>query len=277
MKINRHLRRFLKGFAVIYFATGLGLYLGQERMIYTPTARHEKTPSNVKLNFEEVRLPVTQGGQVHGWWLPNPKATKTILYLHGIGLNIGSNINQAKQLYDQGFSVLLIDYRGYGQSSGPFPSEARIYEDTEAAWNYLTQTRQIQPEKIVLYGHSLGGAIAIDLAKRHPNAGSLIVQSSFTSMYDMAMQRPYNRLLPLNLLLHERYNSIEKVETLKVPVLYIHGLKDETIAHRMSQALYDRSPEPKQLFLVLQGTHNNGDIFWQAGAGDVIKRFVNSH
>jgi uncharacterized protein len=277
MKINRYLRRFLKGFAVIYFAAGLGLYLGQERMIYIPTSRHEKTPSSVKLNFEEVRLPVAQGGQVHGWWLPNPKATKTILYLHGIGLNIGSNINQAKQLYDQGFSVLLIDYRGYGQSSGPFPSEARIYEDTEAAWNYLTQTRQIQPAKIVLYGHSLGGAIAIDLAKRHPDAGSLIVQSSFTSMYDMALQRPYNHLLPLNLLLHERYNSIEKVETLKVPVLYIHGLKDETIAHRMSQALYDRSPEPKQLFLVLQGTHNNGDIFWQAGAGDVIKRFVNSN
>jgi uncharacterized protein len=96
-------------------------------------------------------------------------------------------------------------------------------------------------------------------------------------MHDMAMQRPYNRLLPVNLLLHQRYDSIEKVETLKVPVLYIHGLKDETISHRMSQALYDRSPEPKQLFLVLQGTHNNGDIFWQAGAGDVIKRFVNSH
>jgi uncharacterized protein len=277
MRINLYLRRFLKGFAVIYFAAGLGLYLGQERMIYTPTAQHEKTPSNVKLNFEEVRLPVAQGGQVHGWWLPNPKATKTILYLHGIGLNIGSNINQAKQLHDQGFSVLLIDYRGYGQSSGPFPSEARIYEDTEAAWNYLTQTRQIEPEKIVFYGHSLGGAIAIDLAKRHPDAGSLIVQSSFTSMYEMALQRPYNRLLPLNLLLHERYNSIEKVETLKVPVLYIHGLKDETIAHRMSQALYDRSPEPKQLFLVLQGTHNNGDIFWQAGAGDVIKQFINSN
>jgi uncharacterized protein len=277
MKINRHLRRFLKGFAVIYFMAGLGLYLGQARMIYTPTAQHEKTPLSVKLKFEEVRLPVTQGGQVHGWWLPNPKATKTILYLHGIGLNIGSNIDPAKQLYDQGFSVLLIDYRGYGQSSGPFPSEARIYEDTEAAWNHLTKTRQIQPAKIVLYGHSLGGAIAIDLAKRHPDVGSLIVQSSFTSMYDMAMQRQYNRLLPLNFLLHERYNSIEKVETLKVPVLYIHGLKDGTIAHRMSQALYDRSPEPKQLFLVLQGTHDNGDIFWQAGAGDVIKRFVNSN
>jgi uncharacterized protein len=275
MKINRHLRRFLKGFSVIYFAMGLGLYLGQARMIYLPTAQHKQTPSNIKLNFEEVRLPV-QGGEVHGWWLPNPKATKTILYLHGIGLNIGSNLDPAKRLYDQGFSVLLIDYRGYGQSSGPFPSEKRIYEDTEAAWNYLTTTRQIQPAKIVLYGHSLGGAIAIDLAKRHPDAGSLIVQSSFTSMYDMAMQRPYSRIFPLKLLLHERYDSIEKVETLKVPVLYIHGLKDETIAHGMSQTLYDRSPEPKQLFLVLQGTHDNGNLFWQAGAGDVIKRFVNN-
>jgi uncharacterized protein len=277
MKINRHLRRFLKGFSAIYLTTCLGLYLGQERMIYTPTAQHEKTPRSIGLNFEEVWLPVAQGGQIHGWWLPNPKAAHSILYLHGIGLNIGSNLDQAKHLYDQGFSVLLIDYRGYGQSSGPFPAETRIYEDVEAAWKHLTQTRQIKAQNIVLYGHSLGGAIAIELAKRHPDAKALIVQASFTSMYDMSMQRPHNRLLPVQLLLHERYNSIEKVETLKVPVLYIHGLKDETIAHRMSQTLYEKSPEPKQLFLVLQGTHANGDRFWQAGAGDVIRKFIDGH
>lgn len=276
MKINRFLRRGLKGFSIVYFLTCLGLYFGQERMIYLPTVAHAKTPRSVGLKFEEVKLAIDGDAKswVHGWWLPNPKATKTILYLHGIGLNIGSNITQAKQLYNQGFSVLLIDYRGYGQSSGPFPSEERIYQDTEVAWNYLTKTRGIAPKNIALYGHSLGGAIAIDLAIRHPDAGALVVQGSFTSMYDMAMKRQYNRLLPTKLLLHERFDSIAKVPNLKVPVLYVHGLKDETIEHQMSQQLYERSPEPRQLFLVMQGTHENGDLFWQAGTADVIKRFI---
>jgi uncharacterized protein len=277
MKIPPSIKRCLKGFSLIYLSVCLGLYFAQERLIYTPTANHKHTPKSFGLRSEEVWIPVTDNAKIHGWWLQNPKAKKTILYLHGIGLNIGSNIEQAKHLYDQGFSVLLIDYRGYGKSDGPFPSEQRISEDVEAAWNAMVNSQQIKPRDIVLYGHSLGGAIAIDLATRYPEAGALIVQGSFTTMQDMAMLRQHNRLFPLSLLLHERYDSIHKVPKLRMPVLYIHGLEDSTIPARMSEALLARSPQPKKLFLVPNGTHENGDIFWEAGTAEVIKQFINSH
>lgn len=250
-----------------YLSVCLLLFFLQNRLIFKPTSVIQKTPADLNLRYQEVWLPLKTGlagvERIHGWWIPakNPKLG-TLLYLHGNGINIGANINQAQQFQRMGFSVLLIDYRGYGRSQGGFPSESRMYQDAETAWNYLVKQQQVPASKIFLYGHSLGGAIAIELARRHPEAAGLIVQSSFTSMQQMVQRQSKYRLFPVKLLLTQRFDSIGKVKSLRMPVLFVHGTADPYIPANMSQTLYAKAPQPKQLVLVPEAKHNNGDAFF---------------
>ncbi len=164
----------------------------------------------------------------------------------------------------------MIDYRGYGRSPGKFPTESSVYEDVEAAWNYLTQEQKIPPEKIFVYGHSLGGAIAIDLALAHPEIAGLAVEGTFTSMRHM-VNHLYSQFLifPVDLILNQRFDSLSKVQSLQMPVLFIHGTADRLIPAHMSQTLFDAAPEPKQLLLVPEAGHHNvgelgGEQYFQA-------------
>jgi uncharacterized protein len=267
----------LKVIVVSYFLIGLGLYLGQKRFIFVPTKPYEKMPEVLGLRSQSIQIPLPDepNGQLHGWFLEHPKPIATLLYLHGNGHNIGSNINQAKRLYDQGFSVLLIDYRGYGQSDGS-PSEQGVYADAEAAWQYMVTQRQVNPKSIVLYGHSLGGAIATNLATHHPEALALVVHSSFTSMPAMASRQWYSRLFFPYLVLNQRFDSIAKVPNLQVPTLWIHGTADRLIPPEMSEELLRSAPAnlKKQLILIPDAGHNNGDLFWNQGLAPQIKTFV---
>ncbi len=180
-----------------------------------------------------------------------------LLYLHGNGINISANIAHTNRFYQLGFSVLLIDYRGYGRSQGDFPNEMRVYQDAATAWQYLTQQQQIPPQQIFIYGHSLGGAIAIDLAVKHPQAAGLIVESSFTSIREMVSTQKSFSIFPVDLILTQRFESIKKVSQLRMPVLFIHGTADSTVPSYMSQKLYDAALEPKQLILVPGAEHND--------------------
>lgn len=244
-----------------YVAVCLLLYFRQSRLIFFPSATVETTPADLDLPYEEVWLPVQQterSEQIHGWWIPaQGEAAGVLLYLHGNGINIGANVAHAKRFHQLGLSVLIIDYRGYGRSVGRFPDEQRVYEDAEVSWRYLTQTRQISPESILIYGHSLGGAIAIDLATHKPDAAGLLVQSSFTSIREMIDYTSRYGIFPVDQLLHQRFDSISKVPQLQMPVLFIHGLADTQVPASMSQALYQASPHPKQLYLVPMAGHNN--------------------
>lgn len=125
-----------------------------------------------------------------------------------------------------------------------------VYQDSQAAWQYLRTDRQIPPEQIVIYGESLGGAIALDLALKHPEAAGLIIQSSFTSMAEVIKHRPFLNLFPIDLMLNERFDSISKIRSLKVPVLFIHGESDSVVPAEMSQRLYAAAPDPKQLLMI---------------------------
>ncbi len=262
-----------------YLAICVVLVVKQPRFIFFPSSVIEKTPEFFNLPYEEVWLPVpVSSGKVelvHGWWLKaqQPDA-KVLLYLHGNGINIGANIGHAKRFHQLGFSVLLIDYRGYGRSEGMFPNEKRVYEDAVIAWNYLTQEKQISPSRIFLYGHSLGGAIAIDLAVKHPEAAGLIVESSFTSIQDVVAYRNLFRIFPVNLLLNQRFESIKKVPQLKMPALFIHGTADTTVPSFMSQQLYSAAPEPKKLFLVPAADHNDTAVVAGVEYLQWVKSFV---
>jgi uncharacterized protein len=248
--------------AIAYCTICLYLYFQQPRFIFFPSSVIEKTPESFKLPYDEVWLPVPAAfgkvEHIHGWWIkanqPNPKV---LLYLHGNGINIGANVAHANRFHQLGFSVLLIDYRGYGRSEGTFPNEMRVYQDAATAWNYLVQQRQIPQREIYIYGHSLGGAIAIDLAASNPDAAGLIVESSFTSIQELITVRNMFSMFPVDLILTQRFESIKKVPRLKMPVLFIHGIADSTIPAFMSENLYCPAPEPKKLILVPGAEHNN--------------------
>ncbi len=248
--------------AIAYPSICLFLFFQQTRLIFVPSAVIEKTPEFFNLPYEEVWLPVSVGKSktehIHGWWIKakQPNA-KVLLYLHGNGINIGANIAHARRFHQLGFSVLLIDYRGYGRSEGNFPNEMGVYQDSVTAWNYLVKQRQISPSHIFIYGHSLGGAIAIDLAVKQKEAAGLIVESSFTSIREVVAYRNWFWMFPIDLILTQRFESIQKIPKLKMPVLFIHGTADLSLPSFMSQKLYDAAPEPKQLIFVPDAGHNN--------------------
>lgn len=248
-----------------YIAACIFLLVAQNRFIFFPTQEITATPAEVRLDYEDIWLPVADSSQnteerIHGWWLPAARQQqgRVLLYLHGNSDNISNNIYHANRFHKLGFSVFLIDYRGYGSSRGSFPTEESVYQDAETAWNYLVEQRRIPPEQIVIYGHSLGGAIAIELASRQPEAAGLIVECSFTSIREMTDYRyPWFVIFPIDQLLTNRFDSLSKVPHLQMPLLFIHGTADETVPYAMSQTLFAAAPQPKQLFTVPGAGHEN--------------------
>lgn len=250
--------------SIVYLTVCLGVYFQQPKYIYAPSHVIEKTPALYNLPFDEVWLPVAtnKNERIHGWWIgSNHPDGRVLLYLHGNALNVGANVYAASGFQKAGFSVFLIDYRGFGRSKGRFPNETRIYEDAATAWNYLVQQRKIDPSQIYIYGHSLGGAVAIDLAVKHRQAAGLIVESTFTSVERVTAAQKLFRFFPVKLLLTQKFESINKVSNLKMPVLFIHGINDSTVPAFMSKELYAAAPKPKELILVPGADHNNvGEI-----------------
>jgi uncharacterized protein len=254
------------------------LYVRQAHFIFVPERAIKTTPADFQLKYQDIYIPVTnQRGEtekIHGWWIPHLKQeSKPLLYLHGNGITVGENAEHANRLYKLGFSVLLIDYRGFGRSEGAFPSESQMYEDAEAAWNYLAKQ---QTQKIFIYGHSLGGAVAVDLAMRHPEAAGLMVESSFTSILDLTDRYSWTKFFPMPLILNQRFDSLAKVKNLKVPVLFIHGTADQTIPFQMSQRLFAAAAAPKQLELIPKADHGNDAIIAGPRYLDFVRNFVHT-
>ncbi|MEQ8959422.1 MAG: alpha/beta fold hydrolase, partial [Coleofasciculus sp. C2-GNP5-27] len=245
--------------AAIYVLACLFILVWQRRLIFVPTQEIQATPADFGLTYQEVWIPVSfePKEHLHGWWIPatSPKSG-VLLYLHGNGENIGANVERAMEFHHLGLDVLLIDYRGYGQSQGKFPKESQVYQDAQAAWDYLVKKQGISPQEIIVYGHSLGGAIAIDLAVKNPSFRGLIVECTFTSMRDMVDHQGIYSLFPADLLLTQKFNSKSKVQDLNMPILLIHGALDEVVPAYMSQILFDTITGSKQLFLVPDADHN---------------------
>lgn len=255
-------RSFLKRFAIGYSLLCVALYFQQQRLMFFPMHKLEHTPSLYQLNYQDVWIPVSKSGgqsdRIRGWWIPAEKPDAPVmLYFHHNAINIGANVSQGLQFHKLGYSIFLFDYRGFGQSEGAFSTESHLYEDAQAAWNYLTQERKLSPNRIVIYGHSVGGAIAIDLAAKHPEAAALIVQSSFTSMRDMTKRFGVYWFLPIELVLRQRFESLEKMKSIKMPVLIMTGTEDIQIPVEMGERLYAAAPGSKQLIIIQGGGHDN--------------------
>jgi pimeloyl-ACP methyl ester carboxylesterase len=254
-------RSFIQRFAIGYSLLCIALYFQQQWLMFFPTHQLEHTPSLYQLNYQDVWIPISktegQSDRIHGWWIPAEKPDAPVmLYFHHNAINIGANVSQALQFHKLGYSIFLFDYRGFGQSEGAFPTEPQLYEDAQATWNYLTQARKLSPNRIVIYGHSVGGAMAIDLAAKHPEAAALVVQSTFTSMRDMTKRFGVYWFLPIELVLRQRFESLEKMKSIKMPVLIMTGTEDVQIPVEMGERLYAAAPGFKQLIIIQGGGHD---------------------
>lgn len=249
-------RRFIIIIAVAivagYIAVCLGLFLAQRHVIYFPPTGYRLTPGDVGLRYEDLTLTSDDGLALAAWQVPRDGARTTVLFCHGNAENMSDLCSSLKTLHQLGHSVLIFDYRGYGRSTGE-PSEAGLYRDAEAAWRYLTEVQGLPPDRIVLLGRSLGGAVAIDLAARHPPA-ALVVECTFASLVDIG-QRQYP-LLPVNWLCRDRFESIRKIPQVSCPKLFLHGTADELIPLEDARRLFAAAPEPKQ-FIETPGQHND--------------------
>lgn len=252
------------------------LWAKQERLIFEPTPILQTNPERMGMSYQEFHIPSGKGaqrGELDAWWIPAAHGNSfTLLYLHGNDRNISSNLSHVQRLHDLGYNVLMVDYRGFGKSTGGEPNEAKVYEDAEACWQYVVKTGAIPPKQIFIYGHSLGGAVAIDLAIHHPEAGGLIAESTFTSM--QAMGELFYGYLPVAILLHERFDSLQKVALLKIPTLFIHGTWDKLVPYEMSQQLYDAAPQPKTLQLIQGGGHGNSGAIGWVEYRDALTHFI---
>ena len=264
--------------ALAWSGASIFLYIKQGSIVYLPTRNWVKTPKDAGLAFEDFRLSVKRAGgageTVSAWWLPAVAASgvapngMSVLFLHGNARNMGAvtNVDKIIALARAGFNVMTLDYRGYGKSDGDAPYEAALYEDANAALDEFVR-RVPDAAKRILHGHSMGGAVAIDLAGKRPREFSAVfIEASFSSMLDMSTVNPVYRLLPIDTLLTERFESTQKIADFKLPVLFIHGNADQRIPHHMSQTLYARAPEPKTMLLVNGATHNNLHTFPDYGS-----------
>ncbi len=199
------------------------------------------------LNEEEVWIPVGAGtDRLSGWWLASPDARYTLVYFHGARVNLTGSVYRLRSFRDAGFNVLAIDYRGYGRSASLLPSEATVYEDAEAAWNWL-DARVPDRSRRILYGHSLGGPIAAEVALRGGGAAALVLESSFTSLQEVTVLGP---------LLTQRMDLLDKLRRLNLPVLVIHGTNDTLVPPEMAHRLFDAVRGPKRLVMVEGATHS---------------------
>jgi fermentation-respiration switch protein FrsA (DUF1100 family) len=216
-------------------------------------------PSGFGLAAEDVWFSSEDGTELHGWWMPHPRAAGALLYCHGNSGSLAHRVGYFLQLRRLKVHVFAFDYRGYGRSEGQ-PSEQGIYRDARSAYRHLTGPLGQDSERIILFGHSLGGAVAIETAQ-HCDIAGLVVQSSFTSIRDMAKEmRPG---LPLHLITRNQFRSIEKVPRLSMPKLFIHGSADGTVPHHMGEELFTAAAEPKEWHTVPRAGHN--DLFRRGG------------
>lgn len=257
--------------AIAYIVFAIGIFFVQPNLVYYPEYKRDitGTPDDVGIAYETVELATDDGETLHSWFVPAPDATATVLFFHGNAGNLSHRMGYLSMFYRLGYNTFIIDYRGYGQSSG-VPSESGTYRDAQAAWQYVTVKKEIPASRIVLFGESLGGSVAAWLATRR-EPGLLVLASAFTSVPDMGTKLyPF---LPVRLLSRFEYNTIEYLRDVTCPVFVAHSPQDEIVPFTQGQALYEAAPGPKQ-FLELQGGHNNGFIYmqedWVKALGDFI-------
>jgi hypothetical protein len=250
------------GLAALYIGWGLVLLVLQARLLYRPVKDVSFTPSALDLEFEDVTLHASDGVALNAWYVPADQAKFTVLFCHGNGGNIMHRLDSLNLFHSLGLNCFVFDYRGYGKSEGK-PNEAGTYRDAQAAYDWLTGTKLIPAEQIVLFGRSLGGSVATHLAAC-AEAAALVIESTFTSYPDIGSRfYPY---MPVRPFARFKYNTLKHLGKVRCPVLVMHSRDDKMVPFEFGVRLFEAAGEPKK-FVEIFGGHNDGFLL----SGDVYK------
>jgi len=280
---SRVLRAFLAAlitFAVVSGGVTVMLRSLENSLIFFPTRELLSTPAEYGLDYETIKIAAADGVSLHGWWIPSEPERGVLLFFHGNAGNIGDRIESVEIFHRLGLSVLIVDYRGYGSSEGD-PSEEGTYRDAEAAWGFLVGERGVDPGRVIVFGRSLGAAVATHLvaglagdevAEKRP--ALLILESAFTSVPDMAAAAfPF---LPARMLARTRYDNLDRVGRVGCPVLVVHSRGDEIVPFDHGRRLFESARDPRA-FLEIRGGHNDGFLVSGQAYVDGIDAFLSRH
>jgi uncharacterized protein len=249
------------------------VYVFQSSLTFFPLRRIVSTPHEAGLSYDAVSFRTEDDVDISAWFVPALKARGTILFCHGNGGNISDRLQYIEIFHRLGLNTFIFDYRGFGRSTGK-PTEDGAYQDAEAAWNYLVREKGVAPGEIVVFGESLGGAVAAWLAHAE-KPGALVISSAFTSFPDIAaFHYPF---FPARLLSRYRFNTLEYLHGVACPVLVVHSCEDEIVPYSQGRRLFEAVVSPKE-FLEIRGGHNTcimtSEDSFSTGVGDFLRRHL---
>ena len=265
---------------VLYIITVLFIYFRQSSYMYEPDRDVHVTPRAINVDYDDVRIKTDDGEVIAGWYVPVFKSSKrvdspltgtTVLVCHGNAGNLSDRLDLIMIFHKLNIDVFIFDYRGYGDSTGK-PSEAGTYSDALAAWNYLVGAKGLDPESILVYGRSLGGAVATWIVAE-VKAPALVLEATFTSAVDVAKDR--FPLFPADKFCRFKYRSIDLLPSIKCPVVVAHCKEDRVIRYKHGRRLFEGANKPK-LFVELDAAHASGlevDVEYQRA----LRKFLISH
>jgi fermentation-respiration switch protein FrsA (DUF1100 family) len=248
---------------IAYWGLGLILYFMQPTFLYSPVREIPYAPGELGLAFEKVAFKSADGLQLSGWYIPVQNSKLTVLFCHGNGGNMMHCLDSINIFYNLELSCFIFDYRGYGNSEGK-PSEEGTYLDAMAAYKWLTEEKKISADDIIVFGSSLGGSIAAQLASK-VRAAALVIESAFTSYVDIG--RKFYPYMPVRWFARFSYRTIDYLKSVHCPVMVIHSRNDEVVPFEFGLELYESANEPRE-FVEIFGSHNDGFLV----SGEIYKK-----
>jgi fermentation-respiration switch protein FrsA (DUF1100 family) len=243
----------------------------EDSLIFQPSAEIVHTPRDIGLEFEDLFFTATDGVRLNGWFIPHREARATLVWFHGNAGNISHRVENIKLLHDKvKVHIFIFDYRGYGRSDGSV-SEEGTYRDGAAALDFVRKQLRVDAKNLIIFGRSLGAAVAAEMAGRFEIRG-LILETPFTSIRDMA--KTVFPLLPIGLLLQTRYDVVEKVGRIKVPLLVLHGDHDDVVPYEQGKKVFAAAREPKEFYTIKGATHNDTYIVGGDAYFGRLRRFI---
>jgi pimeloyl-ACP methyl ester carboxylesterase len=264
--------KWITALSVIYLVWAGAMFTNQEKLIFSPSSEIMPIPRPSGVIVEEVSFKTKDGKTLNGYFSPNEETNETIVFFHGNAGNISGRIGRMLLCNKLKKNVLIFDYRGFGKSSGIITKEEDLYSDGEAAIKFLQEEKNLPVEKMILWGRSLGGGVATELVKRFP-VSKLILESTFTNLDTLAIEKfPVARFLP-HFLIKYKFQNIEKIKSIKIPILILHSQEDEIIPYSHGEQLFQKANEPK-LFMKIKGSHNGSVSASGVEIFNVVKKFL---